>query len=101
MGAGMMGAGAGGFKPSPRGGASCQGGDDFGVGREGAGGALRIAQGFVHGDLEDAAGGFAQADVGFGVAGGDQGARRTGARFIVSLAAIFDLDPHGLDLSMS
>jgi hypothetical protein len=66
----------------------------LGIRRKHAGLALGVAQRPVHGDFEHAAAGFAQRDLGLRVAGGDQGAGRTGARLIASHAAVFDLDLH-------
>jgi hypothetical protein len=62
--------------------------------RKRAGLAFGVFQRAVHCDLEHAAAGFAQRDLGLRVARGDESAGRTGARLIASHAAVFDFDLH-------
>jgi hypothetical protein len=71
-----------------------EGAEHFLVCRETAGCLLGESQPAVHRDLEDAAAGPAQIDLRRGLCLQDRVPRRTGARFIASLAAVFDLDLH-------
>jgi hypothetical protein len=67
---------------------------DLVVGREAAGRLFRIGSPAIHGDLEYPATGLAQINLRRGLGLLDQICRRTGARFIASHAAEFDLDLH-------
>jgi hypothetical protein len=62
--------------------------------RELAGRLLRIGEPAVHRDLEDTAAGPAQIDLRGGLGLQDRVPRRTGARFVASHSAVFDLDLH-------
>jgi hypothetical protein len=73
---------------------SAEGLEHFLVCRELAGRLLRIGEPAVHRDLEDTAAGPAQIDLRGGLGLQDRVPRRTGARFIASHSAVFDLDLH-------
>jgi hypothetical protein len=64
------------------------------VRRKAAGRLLRVRQSAVNANFEDAATRPPQAQLRQGLQPGDQFPRLTGARFIASLTAIFDLDLH-------
>jgi len=61
---------------------------------------LRERKSAIDLDLKRAPAGSAKIDVRRGAQFEDQFPRRTGARLIASLAAIFDLDLHGTDLAI-
>jgi hypothetical protein len=63
-------------------------------------GFLRERKSAINLDFERATTGSAKIDVRRGAQFEDQLPRRTGARLISSLAAIFDLDLHGTDLAI-
>ena len=73
---------------------SAEGAEYFLVCREPAGRLLRVGEPAVHRDLEDAAAGPAQSNLRGGLGLQDRVLRRTGARFIASHSAVFDLDLH-------
>src|SRR5580698_814622 len=67
---------------------------DLFAGRKAAGRLLRVRQSVVNANLEDAAARPQQAQLRRGPQFKDQFPRLTGARFIASLTAVFDLDLH-------
>lgn len=73
---------------------STERGDDLFVGGEAPGRLLGKCQPAIDANLEYAAGGTAQGHLRSRVGFADQSCRLTGARFIASLAAVFDLDAH-------
>jgi hypothetical protein len=73
---------------------SVHGRKDLIVSREAAGRLFRIGQPAIHGDLEYPSTRLAQVNLRRRPGLLDQICRRTGARFIASHAAVFDLDLH-------
>jgi hypothetical protein len=71
-------------------------GDDLCIGREATDDVLRTGNTVVDADLKDAPARTLQAYLRIWPDLADELRRRTGARFIVSLAAVFDLDAHRL-----
>jgi hypothetical protein len=61
---------------------------------------LRERESAINPDLEDAAAGAAKTDVRRGSPFEQQIPRRTGARFVASLTAVFDLDFHDIGLAI-
>lgn len=78
--------------------ASGEGAEYFLVCREPAGCLLRVGEPAVHRDLEDATAGPAQVNLRGGLVLQDRVPRRTGARFVASHSAVFDLDLHEVGL---
>jgi len=69
-------------------------GDDLCIGREATNDLLRAGNTAVDADLKDAPAQTLQGDLRILPDLADELRRRTGARFIVSLAAVFDFDAH-------
>jgi hypothetical protein len=72
---------------------------DLFAGRKATGRLLRVRQSAVNANFEDAATRPPQAHLRRGSHFGDQFPRLTGARFIASLTAVFDLDLHDFVLA--
>jgi hypothetical protein len=75
---------------------STYGGDDLCIGREVTGGLLGAGDTVVNADLEDTPARALQCHLHIGPYFANEVRRRTGARFIVSLAAVLDFDAHQL-----
>jgi NAD(P)-dependent dehydrogenase (short-subunit alcohol dehydrogenase family) len=75
---------------------SGHGGEDLGIGREATDALLRAGNTIVDADVKDAPSRALQGYLRIWPDLADELRRRTGARFIVSLAAVFDFDAHRL-----
>ena len=70
--------------------------DDLGIGGKAASCLVGKGKSIVDAELKDAAAGASQRHLRIRPSLADEFRRRTGARFIVSLAAVFDFDVHRL-----